>query len=134
MPPMDPERDLAGEVGLPLTEGISAAMVGLYSAFCAHDRTTVTTYINAKIILCLLKNVLTESEDALVAASGRREVIDGRVAFRAETEDEFAAAIEQLTARRVVAFLSANQTIPGVAGELFFLDAPPLLTATAWRP
>lgn len=29
--------------------------------------------------------------------------------------------IERLTARRVVAFLSANQTTPGVACELFFL-------------
>ena len=54
------------------------------------------------------------------------EVIDGRVAFQAGSEDEFTAAIERLTHRRVVAFLSANQTSPGVACELFFLDAAPL--------
>jgi hypothetical protein len=34
--------------------------------------------------------------------------------------------IEYLTHRQVTAFLSANQTMPGVACELFFLDAPPL--------
>ncbi len=53
-------------------------------------------------------------------------MIDARVAFQTDTEDEFTAAIERLTHRRVVAFLSANQTTPGVACELFFLDAAPL--------
>ena len=33
--------------------------------------------------------------------------------------------IERLTGRRVTAFMSANQTAPGVACELFFLEAPP---------
>jgi hypothetical protein len=31
-----------------------------------------------------------------------------------------------MTHRRVVAFMSANQTTPGVACELFLLDAAPL--------
>ena len=38
---------------------------------------------------------------------------------------EFTKAIERLTRRKVTAFLSANQTTPGVACELFFLEAPP---------
>jgi hypothetical protein len=112
--------------GSELTVAISAAMVELYAAFYDHDRTTATTYINDKIVVCVLENILTADEDALVAGGARGEVIDGRVAFQTETEDEFTAAIEGLTRRRVVAFLSANQTIPGVACELFFLDAAPL--------
>jgi uncharacterized protein YbcI len=109
-----------------LTEAISAAMVELYAAFYAHDRTTATTYINDSIVVCVLENILTEGEDALIAGGARGEVIDGRVGFQTATEDEFTAAIERLTHRHVVAFLSANQTTPGVACELFFLDAPPL--------
>ena len=109
-----------------LTVSISAAMVELYAAFYEHDRTTATTYINDKIVICVLENILTTEEDMLVAHGARGEVIDGRVAFQTETEDEFTAAIERLTHRRVVAFLSANQTTPGVACELFFLDAAPL--------
>ena len=112
--------------GFELTTAISAAMVELYAAFYDHDRTTATTYINDKIVVCVLENILTASEDILVADGARGEVIDGRVAFQTETEDEFTAAIERLTHRRVVAFLSANQTTPGVACELFFLDAAPL--------
>jgi uncharacterized protein YbcI len=109
-----------------LNAKISAAMVELYAAFYGHDRTTATTYINDNIVVCVLENILTEGEDELVAEGARGEVIDGRVAFQTDTEDEFTAAIERLTHRRVVAFMSANQTTPGVACELFFLDASPL--------
>ncbi len=73
----------------------------------------------------MLENILSSKEYVLIADGFREEVIDGRVAFQTETEDEFTAAIERLTERRVVAFMSANQATPGVAGELFFLDAAP---------
>ena len=111
-----------------LTLAISDAIVALYTTVYGHDRTTATTYINDNIVVCVLENILTEHEDALIGEGSRGEVIDGRVAFQTDTEDEFTAAIERLTQRRVVAFLSANQTAPGVACELFFLDAAPLAT------
>jgi uncharacterized protein YbcI len=119
-------REPAWAEGPKLTEAISAAMVELYAAFYDHDRTTATTYINDNIVVCVLENILTKDEDVLVADGARDEVIDGRVAFQTHTEDEFTAAIERLTHRRVVAFMSANQTTPGVACELFFLEAAPL--------
>jgi uncharacterized protein YbcI len=109
-----------------LTRAISAAMVELYASFYQHARTTATTYINDNIVVCVLENILTADEDTLLAAGARREVIDGRVAFQTDSEDEFTSAIERLTHRHVTAFLSANQTTPGVACELFFLDAAPL--------
>lgn len=101
-------------------------MVDLYAAYYDHHRTTATTYINDKIVVCVLENILSDREGALVAQGAPGEVIDGRVAFQSETEDAFTQAIERLTHRHVVAFLSANQTTPGVASELFFLDAAPL--------
>jgi uncharacterized protein YbcI len=109
-----------------LTVAISEAMVELYAIFYQHDRTTATTYINDNIVVCILENILTADEDTLIAGGARGEVIDGRVAFQTDSEDEFTAAIERLTHRHVTAFLSANQTMPGVACELFFLDAAPL--------
>jgi uncharacterized protein YbcI len=118
--------DAAGADEAALTKAISAAMVGLYAEFYDHDRTTATTYINDNIVVCVLENILTKGEDCLVAEGARGEVIDGRVAFQTDTEDEFTAAVQRLTRRRVVAFMSANQTTPGVACELFFLDAAPL--------
>jgi uncharacterized protein YbcI len=105
-----------------LTEAISAAIVELYATVYGHHRTTATTYLNDNVVICVLESILTRQEDELIAGGARGEVIDGRVAFQTDTQDEFTAAIERLTDRRVTAFLSANQTTPGVACELFFLD------------
>jgi uncharacterized protein YbcI len=112
-----------------LTAAISAAIVELYAAVYNHSRTIANTYINGNIVVCVLESILTREEDVLIAAGSDEKVIDGRVAFQTDTQDEFTAAIERLTHRHVTAFLSANQTTPGVACELFFLDAAPL-TAT----
>ena len=118
-----------GPAGSRLTDAISASMVELYAEHYDHARTTATTYINDRIVVCVLENILSAEEAARVADGGGGDVIDGRVAFQEGTEDEFTDAIERLTHRSVTAFLSANQTEPGVACELFFLDAPPVSEA-----
>jgi len=105
-----------------LTRAISAAMVTLYGEVYGHDRTTASTYINDNVVVCIIEDILSSSEQELVAAGGASEVIDGRVAFQADREDDFSAAVERLTRRRVVAFMSANQTLPGIACEMFFLE------------
>jgi uncharacterized protein YbcI len=96
-------------------------MVTLYAEVYGHSRTTASTYINDNVVVCILEDILTSSEQTLVAAGSGSEVIDGRVAFQADREDDFSAAVERLTLRRVVAFMSANQTSPGIACEMFFL-------------
>jgi uncharacterized protein YbcI len=104
-----------------LTGAISAAMVTLYGEVYGHDRTTASTYINDNVVVCILEDILSSSEQELVDAGGGSEVIDGRVAFQADRQDDFSAAVERLTRREVVAFMSANQTSPGIACEMFFL-------------
>ena len=105
-----------------VTESISAAIVELYGRVYGHDRTIANTYINGDVVVCILERILTGEETRLVAEGAAAEVIDARVAFQVDSEDEFTAAVERLTQRRVVAFMSANQASPGVASELFFLE------------
>ncbi|HEX8121230.1 MAG TPA: Na-translocating system protein MpsC family protein [Solirubrobacteraceae bacterium] len=112
--------------GAHLNDAISVAMVDLYERFYGHGQIRARTFIDGNVVVCVLEDILTTAELRLVGAGGSRGVIDGRVAFQEATEDEFTAAVEHLTRRRVVAFLSANQTNPGVACELFFL-APPFV-------
>ena len=120
--PTDDPQDLEQQA---LTAAISASMVALYAEHYGHDRTTATTYINDNVVVCVLEDILTVKEDGQIADGEGSAVIDGRVAFQEGAEDEFTKAIERLTDRKVTAFLSANQTTPGVACELFFLEAPP---------
>jgi uncharacterized protein YbcI len=108
--------------GSDLTEAISAAMVELYGNFYDHERTTASTYINDNVVVCVLEDILSSGESAQIADGASGDVIDGRVAFQEGTEDAFTEAIERLTGRAVTAFLSANQTDPGVACELYFLE------------
>jgi uncharacterized protein YbcI len=110
-----------------LTEAISAAMVDLYGRFYGHDRTTATTFINDKVVVCILEDILSTAESDQIADGDSGGVIDGRVAFQAGAEDEFTQTVERLTGQKVTAFLSANQTDPGIASELFFLEAPPVV-------
>lgn len=100
-------------------------MVDLYARHYGHDRTTGTTYINDNVVVCVLEDILSTDESSLVMAGRGSEVIDDRVTFQKDMQDEFTGEIERLTGRRVTAFLSANQTTPGVACELFFLETPP---------
>ena len=118
-------EDGASPEGAALTAAISAALTELYGEFYDHDRTTATTYINDNVVVCILEDILSTAEDSLVAAGEGVEVIDARVAFQRDAEDEFTVEVERLTHRRVTAFLSGNQSSPGVACELFFLEAPP---------
>jgi uncharacterized protein YbcI len=97
-------------------------MVALYAEVYGHGRTTAATYINGDVVVCILEDIMSSSEQELIAAGGASEVIEGRVAFQADRQDEFSAAVERLTRRRVVAFLSGNQASPGIACELFFLE------------
>jgi uncharacterized protein YbcI len=96
-------------------------MMMLYSQVYGHERTTASTFINGDVVVCILENILSSSEQELVAAGGASEVLAGRAAFQTDNQDEFSAAVERLTRRRVVAFLSGNQISPGIACELFFL-------------
>ena len=61
-------------------------MVELYAQVYDHDRTTATTYINDKVVVCVLENILTDSEDIRIAQGAPDEVIDGRVAFQTDTQ------------------------------------------------
>lgn len=110
--------------GTDLTDAISAAMVELYADFYNHERTTATTYINDNVVVCVLEDILSVAEDDEIEGGDSKGVIDRRVAFQNGAEDEFTEAIERLTQRPVTAFLSANQTAPGIACELFFLESP----------
>ena len=108
-----------------LTDAISEAMVELYGRAYGHDRTTATTYINDNVVVCILEDILSVPEFDQIGDGEGAEVIDGRVAFQEGAEDDFTLAIERLTGRKVTAFLSGNQTDPGIASELFFLEAAP---------
>lgn len=108
-----------------VAEQISNSMEELYSSYYGHTRSKAVTYINGKTVLCMIEDSKSAGETAEFARGEASDVIDRRVAFQVNQEDAFTEAVERITGRKVVAFLSANQENLTFAAELFVLDREP---------
>lgn len=104
---------------------ISEAMEKLYATFYGHERGKAVTYINGKTVLCMIEGSRSAGEAEEIAMGDASGVIDRRVAFQVNQEDAFTRMVEEITDRKVVAFLSANQENLTFAAELFVLDREP---------
>ncbi len=71
----------------------------------------------------MLRDTLTKGERSLVADGRSMLVLDLRKACQNTMGDEIVAAVEELTGRKVIAFLSDNHIDPDVAVESFVREA-----------
>ncbi len=107
-----------------LNAEISNAIVRLLSDTVGRGPTKARTIHSGKIVLCVLEDTMTKAELSL-ATSGKEDlVLTVRRAFQETMEGEMSSAIETLTGRNVVAFMSANHVGPDLAAEVFILDEP----------
>jgi uncharacterized protein YbcI len=69
-----------------------------------------------------LENSLTPAERTITEAGDHQRLRDLRIYLQYVNEDEFVGAVEQITGRRVRAFVSGIDTRQDVACELFYLE------------
>jgi uncharacterized protein YbcI len=101
---------------------ISRAMVAIYKEqFGRGPQRVRTHYAGPDAIVCLLEATLTPVELALTTMDEHQRLRDIRMLFQYTAEDTFRSAIEEITGRRVVAFISGLDTRADVASELFLL-------------
>ena len=93
---------------------VSRAMARLHETQHPRIDVTVDTYVGRDVVVCTFR--------AQGGAAGEQTPLADRIGFPAGRGHELVAAVEGLTARRVVAFLNADESDPGVAGQLFFLE------------
>ena len=101
---------------------ISSAIVGLYREHFGKGPTAAKTYVLDDLVICVLRNGLTTVEKTLFERGRADAVREVRSAFQDAVADTFTGAIEWLTNRRVVAFMSQAHVEPDLAVEVFFLD------------
>lgn len=107
-----------------LNAAISNAVVGLFSENVGKGPTKARTIHNGKVVLCVLEDTMTKAEQNL-ATHGKEDFVLGmRQAFQQTMREELTTAVEALTGREVVAFMSANHVDPDFAAEVFVLDEP----------
>jgi uncharacterized protein YbcI len=102
--------------------GITNAIVGLHREFYGRGATRGRTVMQENYVLCVLDDIYTKAERTLIDAGKFDEVLRARNAFQGAMEERFSRAVEELTGRRVVGFLSQVRADPDIATEIFILE------------
>ena len=74
------------------------------------------------VITVVLQETMTKAERTLVKKGQGSAVIDMRHLFQHAMRDDLVAAVERLTERKVIAFMSDNHIDPDMAAEVFVLE------------
>src|SRR4051812_34603634 len=105
---------------------ISNAMVHLYKELFGRGPTKArTSYAGPDLLVSTLENSLTRIERTMAEAGEHERLRDLRMHFQYLGEDDFVGIVEQITGRKVRAFVSGMDTKNDVASELFYLEPEP---------
>ena len=108
------------------TAQISNAIVHAMREYTGRGPTQARTYLNDNVVLCIVKDTLTKGEQALVDGGEEQSVLTLRRQYQELMREDASKAIEEITGRRVVSFMSDNATDPDMAAEIFVLDEAPV--------
>lgn len=76
------------------------------------------------MVVTVMRGVLTRAEQSLIDLRGPDAVHEMRHRFQQTMEIDFREAIERLTGRSVIAFISGNDVDSDFAAEMLILDEP----------
>jgi uncharacterized protein YbcI len=97
---------------------ISNALVALHKEQFGRGPTRARTeYAGPDALICIMEDALLPAERAMVEMGEAHRVQESRLFFQSATADQFIAAVEELTQRKVRAFASATDPIAGVVME-----------------
>jgi uncharacterized protein YbcI len=102
---------------------ISDAMKRVYSEqFGREPDRAHSHYIDSDSIACFLRGTLTRAERRLSTLDEHQRLRDMRMLFQYSAEEEFRDAIERITGRVVISFISGIDTKSDIASEIFILE------------
>jgi uncharacterized protein YbcI len=117
-----PEQTAAEQRGMQTAE-LSNAMVRIYKEQFGRGPTKAhSVYAGPDLVICTLEHSLTPAEHRMVQLGEHQRVRDIRTFFQHASEQEFVGAVEQITGRRVRAFVSGLDTHQDVSSEVFYLE------------
>lgn len=101
---------------------ISNLVVQLLRAYTGRGPTKAWTSIDEDLVSVVLRDTLSKGEHSLTDGNRAELVLEMRRAYQETMRDDVIAGVEQLTGRKVIAFLSANNLEPDIAVESFVLE------------
>ena len=101
---------------------IANTIVKLHKQYFGKGPTKARTHLSQDLLTVVLEGGFTRCEHTLRDRGHEREVIATRYAMQRSIQDEFVAAIEGVTGRRVRSFMSANDPEQDMQVEVFVFD------------
>ena len=108
-----------------LLAAISTAMVRLHAEYYGKGPTKAKSYYWDDLVVCVLQDGFTTIEKTLVAAGEEDAVRHIRATFQRAMREKFVGAVEELTGRKVISFLSSTGVDPDRDVETFLLEPLP---------
>ena len=113
--------------GVPLGDetlaAVNDAMIDLHQRYHGREPVTArTTMLGDDLLACLLGDIYTDVEKTMIEIQRQAMVHETRSAFQHAMEHRFIAAVEGITGRTVVRFISSTHVGPDLEIELFVLE------------
>ena len=121
----DSDEHLARDDGT-VSAAVSKAVVGLVREFTGRGPTKARTTISRDLVSVVMADTLTKAERRLVEAGKPELVLQVRQEFQRTMREDLVAAVERITEREVIAFMSDNHIDPDMAVESFVLRPEPV--------
>jgi uncharacterized protein YbcI len=109
-----------------LLEAVTDAMVALHERY--HHRAPVTAktlLLGGDLLACVMGGVYTDVEKTMIELQRTTIVQETRSAFQNAMQHKFISAVERLSGRKVLAFISNHHVGPDMEIELFVLRPQP---------
>jgi uncharacterized protein YbcI len=111
--------------GLELQE-ITNAMVRLYKEHFGRGPTKArSNYAGPDTLVATIENSLTPAERNMIDLGEHQRVREIRMFFQHASDTEFKGTVEEITGRKVRAFVSGMDTGTDVSTEIFYLEPVP---------
>lgn len=108
--------------GDPLLAAVTEAMVALHRRYHHREPVTARTQLlGGDLLACVLGGVYTDVEKTMIELQRTTVVQQTRSEFQTAMQDKFIAAVERLSGREVIAFISNHHVGPDLEIEIFML-------------
>jgi uncharacterized protein YbcI len=111
-------------------QAVTDSMVAFHQRY--HHRAPVTAktlLLDDELLICVLAGVYTDVEKTLIELQRTGLVHESRSAFQEAMQDRLITAVERLSGRQVLTFVSDHHVGPDIEIELFILAPPETLKA-----
>ena len=109
------------QVGGALLRAIANAVVQIVREYTGRGPTQARASIRDDVVVVLMQETLLKAEHSLINDSKSRLVVKMRRSFQQTMRVELSAAVERLTGRKVIAFMSDSHLEPDYSIEVFVL-------------